>query len=96
MRHNQHERWCIEKICHRISDIENGPQVIQNGNVWISCSSYIKHVTIDNIKQLFNLYNLQNILMHVLWSDNNGYGIFLDNCKIFKEKLWDYLSNSLI
>ncbi len=94
-RHSRFARWNVEKICQQISDIEPGPQVIQNGDVWISCSSYSKITKIDAMKRLMRLYNLQSLIMSVLLNETNGYSIFRDNCKIFKDNVWNYFSNNL-
>ncbi len=95
-RHKRYARWNVEKICQQISDIRPGPQVIQNGDVWISCSSYTKLTKIDRMKRLVYAYNLQGLIVNVLLNEKNGYSIFRDNCKIYKENVWNYLSNSLI
>ncbi len=93
--HNRVERWIAEKINHQISDIQGNSQCIRNGNIFISCSRYYKHTEFDKTKDLYYAYNLQDIFGKILQMENNGYSIFIDDCKIFKEKLWNNLNEAL-
>lgn len=93
--HRRPERWLIEKISRRISDIEDGPQVIQDKDVFISCSTYKNHTRFDNFKTIYNFYNLADVIIHLLSRNNNGYSVLRDNCRIFKNHIWKDLSSNL-
>lgn len=94
--HGRRERWNVEKINHQITDIDDGPQCIQHGDIFMSCSSYAKHTFFDNSKCLCYSYSLQEIFWDILKMENNGYSIFIDNCKIFKQNLWNYFNEVLL
>ena len=93
--HGRPERWLIEKISRHISDIKNGPQVIQNKDVFFSCSTYRNHNEFDNFKSIYNNYNLADIFIYILSRHANGYRLLRDNCRIFKIRIWKDLHYNL-
>ena len=87
------QRWCIEKISLHYADLFDGPKVVQNKSIYMSCSTYSKYLELKDMKfTLTNQYYLDQVYYNILTWNKNAYNVFVDNCMHFKHRFWKWLS----
>ncbi len=91
--HSRHERWCIEKLVDQTYDIEHQLQYLQRGTINITCSSYYAHMVFARTIEFDKQYILSDIFNYVLLNESPDYHFLLDNCKLFKKRIWDHMLN---
>lgn len=85
------QRWCIEKNFDEAFDLNRTLQILQGGAICISCSSYGRIDELEKTRTLDRSYNLNDIFSYVFSTESSEYNVLLDNCKLFKNRLWDGL-----
>lgn len=91
--HRALETWSIEKIFHKFADLKGKSmqyKVIQNGSVWITCSTYSRVLFLQKRKILSKCIFLDKIVGHLI-NNNAGYNPLIDNCQHFKTQFWRWL-----
>lgn len=95
--HRAFEIWCVEKIFQKWADLKEDElsakfKFIQNGSIWISCSTYSRFIYTDKFKYVSKFMFL-DLLVSYLMDLKAGYNPLIDNCEHFKVKFWKWLDS---
>ena len=87
------QHWCVEKISKPFTSLAEGPQVVKNRSIFMSCSRYPDHLHVGEYKYIKNNeYYLDQVYNHIVSLSKSGYNPILNNCIHFKEKFWKWVS----
>ena len=94
--HQHIERWCVEKMWKKLSDIQPGIQVIQFNNIYISCTQYrVIPVEWRLLRAITSpIYcDLGKLLGFICSLTNNKYNLIFNNCFDFNKE-FQFLSHN--
>lgn len=82
--HQRLERWTIEKMWKKLSDIQPGLQTIQTNNIYISCCQYRVCPLKWHILRGFTYgFDFKQLIYFICTMTNNEYNLIFNNCYDF-------------